>query len=99
MSTHYRTPQKIVKTISATGTPEKITTTSTPATRAIVCGFKSASPRTTNTTSVWLGTESTDGSQIIEVGTSGNYVLEQIDLSEWYVDVETAGDGVVVVYW
>lgn len=99
MGHFYRTPLKTLKTVAATTTPEKITTTGTPATRAIVCGLKGLSPRVENATRVWLGVESADGSQMIEIPPGGNYILEGVDLSEWYIDVETNGDGVVVLYW
>lgn len=97
MGFFYRTPQIIVKTVAATGTPERITTTPTPATNCIIVARKAA--QTDNATDINIGPVSGDGNQPIPMAPGGQYTLAGVDLSQWYIDVATAGDGVVVIYW
>ncbi len=59
--------------------------------------------RTNNTSSVWLGINSTNNTQPIEVTAGGSVVISApvnsfFDLYDIYLDVVTAGDGVVVVW-
>jgi len=71
--------------------------------------FKSATfygklhARTNNTSSVYLGVNSTNNTQAIEVPAGGAVVLAApvnawYDLYDIYLDVGTAGDGVVIVW-
>jgi len=71
--------------------------------------FKSATfygklhPRTNNTGTVYLGTNSTNDTQAISIA-AGEYVVitapenSYFDLYDFYLDVATTNDGVVVVY-
>ena len=71
--------------------------------------FKSATfygklhARTNNTGTVYLGTNSTNDTQAISIA-AGEYVVitapenSYFDLYDFYLDVATANDGVVVVY-
>lgn len=59
--------------------------------------------RTANTGTVYIGPTSTNDQQPITI-TSGQLVTltfaanQEVDLYDWYVDVGTANDGVVVIY-
>jgi len=97
MSAHYRTPQIVIKTVAATGTPERISSVSRPCTQCIIVADKAA--QTPNTGDIYIGPVAANGSQPIPMGSHGQYTLAGVDLYEWYVDVATAGDGVVVIYW
>lgn len=59
--------------------------------------------RTNNTSSVYLGVNSTNNTQAIEVPAGGSVVISAppntyLDLYDLYLDVGTAGDGVVVIW-
>lgn len=97
MSLHYRTPTRLIKTVALTTVPEKISSTSLPATNVILIGCKAA--QTDNATTVYIGPSSGDGTQVIPIPPGGQYALSGVDLSEWYIDVGTAGDGLIAVYW
>ncbi len=61
------------------------------------------SARVNNSSSVWLGINSTNNTQPIEVTAGGSVVISApvnsfLDLYDIYLDVVTAGDGVVVVW-
>lgn len=59
--------------------------------------------QTTNTGTVYIGPNSTNGTQAISI-TSGQIVTlsftpaQWVDLYEWYLDVATTNDGVCVIY-
>ena len=95
-------PQQIIKTVADSGTPEAITSTSpTYFVYAIFIGRKAA--RTANTGNIWLGITSGDNTQPIRLVPGQEKTIEappskQFNLSDWYVDVETNGDGVIVIY-
>src|SRR2546423_15010183 len=97
------TPTTLIKTVAATGTPEKMTATAgTYASRMIVMGKKAA--QTNNTGSVFIGEGSADAAQAVDIATGAKQEFvatpgQVFDLSEWYIDVATNGDGVVVFYW
>ena len=97
MSAHFRTPQTLRKTVAATGTPERLSSASCPVSNAILIGCKAE--QTDNATTIYIGPSSVNGKQPIPISPGGQYALAQTDLYDWYVDVGTAGDGVVVVYW
>jgi hypothetical protein len=68
--------------------------------RATVLGNNAA--RTPNTGSVWFGPESTNDSQPFEVLSGGESKIGEqagvkYDLADWYLDVATAADGVVLI--
>lgn len=59
--------------------------------------------RTNNTGSVYIGVNSTNNTQTIEVVSGGMVTIEApagsfYDLYDLYLDVATANDGVVVIY-
>lgn len=92
----FRSAQ-LIKTVAAAGTPEAISATSLYVKTATVIGRKAA--RTDNTGIVHIGPSAADDSQPYDVqpGQIGA-VLTNTDLSGWYIDVDTNGDGVVVIY-
>ena len=97
-------PQQIIKTVAASGTPEAITSTSpTYFSNAIYIGLKAVNPRTANSGIVYLGVTSGNETQPIAINPSEVYSISAptgviFDLSTWYLDVATNGDGVVVIY-
>ena len=97
MSMSYRTPNRLIKTVALTTVPEKISVTSIPASTVILIGCKAA--QTDNATTIYIGTTSADGSQVIPIPPGGQYILNGVDLSEWYVDVGTNNDGIIALYW
>ena len=93
-----------VKTNSDTATPVAFTNTVIKVTVLTLIGRKA--DRTDNTGTVWVGMSSDDGKQIIKVPAGETVSVNiptspssrSIDLSQMYLDVETANDGVLVVY-
>jgi hypothetical protein len=70
--------------------------------RATVLGKKAA--RTANTGDVYLGLSSTNDTQPYKIATDTEIVIEAppgkyMRLADWYVDVATAADGVVVLFF
>ena len=88
---------QLVKTVAASGTPEAISATSLRVRRAIIIGR--SDEQTDNADIVRIGTSSVNGEQPLDIA-PGAYgpTLENVDLSQWYVDAASNGDGVVVVY-
>src|SRR6266487_4475981 len=97
MSDYFRTPTRLIKTVALTTVPEKISATTLPVSNVILIGCKAA--QTDNATTIYIGPTSADGSQVIPITPGGQYSLTGVDLSEWYVDVATVGDGIIAVYW
>ena len=97
MGFHFRVPQQLVKTVTLTTIPERISSVTCPASTAIIIARKAE--QTDNATDISIGVVSTDGKQPIPIAPGGQYVLSSVDLTDWYVDVQTNGDGVVVIYW
>lgn len=99
MGLSYRTPNStaLVVVPANTATPKAFSTTPLPCTQALVMGFKAA--RTPNATDAWIGPVAGNDLQTIQLPPSGVFALTGVDLSEWYVDSTTAGDGVIVIYW
>ena len=96
-------PQQIVKTVAASGTPEAITATSPTYFRHAMFTGHNDEARTANTGNVWLGVTSGNSTQPIRIVPNQTITLEaplglMFDLSSWYLDVATNGDGVVVIY-
>lgn len=94
-------PTEIIKTVAATGTPEQLTSTETYARSMTVWGKKAA--QTNNTSVCYIGRASGNGTQSIEIPIGEPVVIKgpegtKFDLSDWYIDVGTNGDGVVVWY-
>jgi len=93
---------QIIKTVAATTTPERITSTQgTEFRQAVIMGKKAA--RTDNTSTCYIGLAATDSSQPYAVTAGGEIVITpplgvKFDLYDFYVDVETNDDGVVVWY-
>jgi hypothetical protein len=87
-----------VKTVAATATPERLVASSTLVDSVELFARKAAG--TANTGNIFIGPASADGAQlrIMAPGDSITYSApagKKIDLYNIYVDVATAGDGVV----
>jgi hypothetical protein len=98
----FMTPDDtIIKTVAASGTPEAVSATQVLVRSALFIGRNAA--RTNNTGNVYIGWQSADDTQLLEV-TPGAEVRvtapdgEAFDLGATYVDVITNDDGVVVIY-
>lgn len=94
-------PTQITKTVAATDTPEALAVDGTFFQTATLIGKKAA--RINNTGTVYLGIGATNDSQPLEI--LPGEVVEitappgtKFDLNDWYLDVETASDGVVIIY-
>ena len=100
MAVNYTFTQ-IVKTVAATYTPEAIAVSGTYFRVATIMGKKAA--RTNNVDIVYIGIGSTNDTQPLAIYPGQIFSISMPsggigDLHEWYIDVETAGDGVVVIY-
>jgi len=90
------------KTASSAGTPVAFTNAVVLVKEVTILG-KSA-PRTDNTGDVYVGVTSGNDTQAFKIAPGGEAVIRVerqdafIDLSQWYVDVTTANDGVTVIY-
>jgi hypothetical protein len=93
--------QTLTKTVSASGTPERISATDILFVSATIIGKSAA--RTNNTGTVYIGFSDTNDSQPLEI-TSGSELLVNapsgtcLNLKDFYIDVATNNDGVVVNY-
>lgn len=92
---------QIIPISSATGTPTRWTNATTLVRKVTILGKKSS--RTANTGDVYIGPTSGNDTQAFKVAADGEAVMEAppgtfINLSDWYVDVTTANDGVVIIY-
>jgi len=90
-----------IKTVAASGTPERVSSTHIFFRSATFYGKNAA--RTNNTGIVWLGLTSTNDAQHIEIGPGGIWVITAprgmvLDLYDFYLDVATNADGVLVEY-
>ena len=97
----YIKAKQLIKTVTASGTPEAIASEFTQFSHAIFIGLKAA--RTPNTGRVYLGVSSANDSQPITLDASETKSISAApgviySLHEWYLDVATNGDGVVVIY-
>lgn len=92
----------IIVTASDTAVPVSITTgTNIWVTRATIMGKKAA--RTANTGTVHIGPESGNGTQTYPIATGEIHTFvappgASINLATWYVDADTANDGLVILY-
>ena len=92
---------QLTKTVAAAGTPEAIAGDGTDFRIATILGKKAA--RTNNTGAVYVGIGSTNDTQpfVIQPGETITISMaegKKGDLNDWCVDVENAGDGVIVIY-
>lgn len=95
------TPIQIVKTVAAAGTPEPLAAGGTYFRVATVAAKKAA--RTDNVGNVYLGVGAANDSQPLKLLPAEEIEIkspdgQRYDLNDFYLDVETAGDGVVVIY-
>ncbi len=87
---------------SDTAVPKQFTNTTISAKSVTVLGFKS--PQTSNTTTVWIGWQSGNGTQEVPVIPGGSAVFKAVDgqrfanISNFWYDVTTANVGVIVIY-
>lgn len=95
------TPTEFVKTVASTGTPEALSSTAIYCTKVVIQGQSAV--QTANTSTAYLGWTSTDGAQAFKVASDAVYVFvaapgTKYNLANWYLDVGTNSDGVVVIY-
>jgi len=92
----------IIKTVSATGTPEALGSGAVRAHSVTFLGLKAA--RTDNAGKVWISPNSGNDTAAIplnpgdEVTFAANSPDDYFTDAQFYIDVETAGDGVVALY-
>lgn len=87
--------------VAAIGTPVRLASVATQFSKATFWGLKV--PRTNNTGTVFLGVQSSNDSQPIPITAGNSLTIEApasqaYDLSTFYLDAATAGDGVIVLY-
>lgn len=95
--------QQLTKTNSDPSTPVRLTSVRGQSLFKTATFYGRLHPRTNNTSSVYLGPVSTNSTQPIEVPAGGSVVItapkdSYLDLYDFYLDVSTANDGVVVVF-
>lgn len=96
-----RGEEELVKTVASAGTPEQIAATAIWFKRATLTGNKAA--RTPNVGTVYYGSSATNDTQTGEI-LPGDVVQiiapegERRNLADYWIDVVTADDGVVVAY-
>lgn len=95
--------RQLIKTNSDTATPTRLVATRGSALFKTATFYGRLDARTSNTGTVYLGTVSTNNTQPIEVTAGAAVVItapanSYLDLYDFYLDVATANDGVVVVY-
>ena len=91
--------QPILVTSTTPGVPVPLSTTRRFCRHADIRGKKSMTPNEdtdANASDVWIGKSSHPNEQPIAIGPNGAYILEDEDLSDWFLDVGTSGDGVVI---
>ncbi len=92
----------IIKTVSATGTPEALGTSATRAHSVTFLGLKAA--RTNNAGKVWVSPNSGNDTAAIPLDPGDDITFSAstedgyFSADQFYIDVETAGDGVVALY-
>lgn len=92
---------QLIITASASGTPVQFTNATTLVTRVTIIGKKAA--RTANTGTVYIGPSSANDSQVYEIATGEVVTLNarngyMINLTDWYLDVATNNDGIIILY-
>lgn len=92
---------QLIITASSSGTPVQFTNAPTKVTKVTIIGKKAA--RTANTGTVYVGPSSANDSQVYEIATGTIHTLSArsgtvIDLSSWWLDVDTNGDGIIILY-
>ena len=92
---------QIIPISTATGTPTAWTNASTWVRKVTILGKKAA--RTDNVGTVYIGPTSANDTQGFAIVAGGEATLEAapgtlINLADWYVDVTTANDGVMLIY-
>ena len=94
-------PTQITKTVAAIATPEALAADGTFFQTATIIAKKAA--RTANTGIVYLGIGATNDTQALPLNPGDVYevnapVGQKYDLNDFYLDVATAADGVVIIY-
>lgn len=96
-STTAATVTQGTKTVAASGTPERLAATTTLVESVILEGKNARG--TNNTGSVWVGPQSADGAQLLEIAPGESIELKapdgkKIDINLIYIDVATNADGI-----
>lgn len=95
--------QELTKTNSSTTVPTRLVSVRGQSFFKTATFYGKLHARTNNTGTVYLGTNSTNDTQAISIA-AGDYVVitapenSYFDLYDFYLDVATANDGVVVVF-
>jgi hypothetical protein len=97
----YGASRQFTTTNSSATAPVQVKTNSTPFRYATVLGKKAE--RTDNTGIVYIGVISTNDTQPYAIAPGGSVTIQAppgcfLDFKDWYLDVVTANDGVVVIY-
>lgn len=100
---YHRQMQQATKTVAATGTPERLVATAGTYLFQFAVLFGKKAPRTDNTSDAYVGVTATDDTQpyLIPVGLTVSIEAPEgmlFDLYDFYLDVGTNGDGVVIWY-
>ena len=93
--------QQLVKTVAAYGTPEAVSSTDKYFRWAWIHGKNAV--RTNNTGNVYLGVTATNDEQPLTVFPGGEITSKapagcKFNWANWYLDVATNADGVVITY-
>ena len=96
------TPVQILKTVAATNIPEALAADGTFFRTATLIAHNDQA-RTSNTGNVYLGASSVNGQQPVMMtpGSVWNIIApdgQKYDLNDYYLDVDTAADGIVIEY-
>ena len=92
----------IIKTVAATGTPEALGTSATRCHSVTFIGLKAA--RTDNAGKVWVSPNSGNDTAAVPLDPGDDITFTAgaedgyFSADQFYIDVETAGDGVVALF-
>ena len=92
---------QIIVTSANAATPAQWTNASTFVRKVTILAKKTA--RTANTGDIYIGPTSGNDTQAFRLSSDGQAVIEAtpgtlINLADWYLDVTTANDGIVLIY-
>ena len=92
---------QLIITSSDAAVPVQWTNAVTKVSKVTIIGKKAE--RTANPGTVYIGPKSANDAQVYEITTGSVHVLNArggsvINLADWYLDVATAGDGIIILY-